>query len=50
MARGKRQTREQIVNIPRQIEVAIANGKTAPLACKDAGIGEQFIGHAFNVA
>jgi Transposase len=41
MARGKRHTPEQIVNVLRQIEVAMANGKTTPLACKEAGITEQ---------
>ena len=41
MARGKRHTPEQIVNVLRQIEVAIANGKTTPVACKEAGITEQ---------
>jgi len=41
MARGKRQTPEQVVNVLRQIEVAIANGKATPLACKEAGITEQ---------
>jgi putative transposase len=32
---------EQIVNLLRQIEVAVANGKSTPLACKDAGITAQ---------
>ena len=32
---------EQIVMILRQIEVKIANGKTAPQACKEAGIHTQ---------
>jgi putative transposase len=32
---------EQIVNLLRQIEVAVANGKSAPLACKEAGITAQ---------
>jgi transposase-like protein len=41
MARRKRHTPEQIVNVLRQIEVAIANGKTTPAACKEAGITEQ---------
>ena len=41
MARGERQTPEQVVNVLRQIEVAIANGKATPLACKEAGITEQ---------
>jgi hypothetical protein len=29
------------VNVLRQIEVAIANGKTTPQACKEAGVTEQ---------
>lgn len=41
MARGKKHSPEQIVNVLRQIEVAIANGKSTPLACKEAGIIEQ---------
>ena len=41
MARGKRHTPEQIVNVLRQIEVAMANGKTTPAACKEAGFTEQ---------
>ena len=41
MAKGKKHAPEQIVNVLRQIEVAIANGKTTPLACKEAGITEQ---------
>jgi putative transposase len=41
MARGKKHSPEQIVNVLRQIEVAIANGKATPLACKEAGITEQ---------
>jgi len=32
---------EEIVNLLRQVEVAIANGKTTPQACKEAGIVEQ---------
>ena len=32
---------EQIVTILRQIEVQMANGKTAPQACKEAGIHTQ---------
>jgi len=31
----------QIVTLLRQIEVAIANGMTTPLACKEAGITAQ---------
>ena len=41
MARGKKHSPEQIVKVLRQIEVAIANGKSTPLACKEAGIIEQ---------
>ena len=32
---------EQIVGVLRQIEVQIAKGKTAPQACKEAGIHTQ---------
>ena len=32
---------EQIVNLLRQIEVEIANGKTTPQACRDAQITPQ---------
>jgi putative transposase len=41
MGRGKKHTPEQIVNVLRQVEVAMANGKTMPLACKEAAITEQ---------
>jgi transposase-like protein len=41
MARGKKTTPEQVVDLLWQIEVTIANGKTTPLACKEAGITEQ---------
>ena len=41
MARGKRHTPEQIVNVLRQIEVTIANGKTTAQACKEGAITEQ---------
>jgi transposase-like protein len=37
----KRYKPEQIVNLLRQIEVEIANGKTAPQACKEAEITIQ---------
>ena len=40
MARGKKHSAEQVVNLLRQIEVAVANGKTTPQACKEAGIVE----------
>lgn len=32
---------EQIVAKSRQIEAAVAPGKTVPLVCKEAGIAEQ---------
>jgi hypothetical protein len=34
MARGKKHTAEQVVNLLRQIEVAVANGKTTAVGCK----------------
>ena len=37
----KRYQPEQIVNLLRQIEVEIANGKTTPQACKEAEITQQ---------
>jgi putative transposase len=41
MARGIKHSPEQVMNLLRQIEVAVANGKTTALTYKDAGIGEQ---------
>lgn len=41
MGRGQKYQPEQVVNLLRQIEVAVANGKTTALACKEAGIVEQ---------
>jgi hypothetical protein len=41
MGRGKKYQPEQGVNLVRQIEVAIANGKTTAFACKETGIVEQ---------
>jgi putative transposase len=41
MARGSRYQPEQEVNLLRQIEVAVANGKTTAQACKEAEIVEQ---------
>jgi hypothetical protein len=38
---GKKHTPEQIVSLLRQIEVAVANGKTTPVACREGGITEQ---------
>jgi transposase-like protein len=37
----KRYKPEQIVNLLRQIEEEIANGKTTPQACKEAEITQQ---------
>ena len=37
----KRFSAEQIVTLLRQIEVAMAQGKSAPMACREAGISEQ---------
>ena len=37
----KRFSAEQIVTLLRQIEVLIAQGKSAPEACRDAGISQQ---------
>ncbi len=41
MARGKKHTAEQIVNLLRQVEVSVANGKTLLQACKEVEIVEQ---------
>ncbi len=41
MARGKKHTAEQVVNLLRQIEVSVANGKTTAVACKESAITEQ---------
>ena len=37
----KRLSAEQIVILLRQIEVLISQGKSAPIACRDAGISQQ---------
>jgi putative transposase len=37
----KRYKPEQIINLLRQVEVEIANGKTTPQACRDAQITAQ---------
>ena len=37
----KRFSPEQIVTLLRQIEVATAQGKSVPIACRDAGISDQ---------
>jgi len=41
MGKAKKHSPEQIVNLLRQIEVGIANGKTTPTACRESGITEQ---------
>ena len=41
MARGKKHSAEQVVNLLRQIEVGVASGKTTVQACKEASITEQ---------
>jgi transposase-like protein len=41
MARGKKHTAEQVVNLLRQVEVGVANGKSMDQACKEAEIVEQ---------
>ena len=41
MGKAKKHSPEQIVNLLRQIEVGVANGKTTPLACREAGITDQ---------
>ena len=40
MAR-KRYGAEQIVTLLRQIEVSVSSGKSAQIACREAGISEQ---------
>ena len=37
----KRFSAEQVVTLLRQIEVLIAQGKSAPVACRDAGVSQQ---------
>jgi putative transposase len=41
MARGKKNTPEQIVSLLRQVEVVIASGKTTAQACKETAITKQ---------
>ncbi len=41
MGKARKHTPGQIVNILRQIEVALANGKSHPIASRAAGITEQ---------
>jgi len=37
----KRFSAEQIITLLRQIEEALGQGKSAPIACRDAGISQQ---------
>jgi len=41
MDKARKHTPEQIVNVLRQVEVAIANGKTTLAASRESGITEQ---------
>jgi putative transposase len=41
MARGKKHTAEQVVNLLRQVEVGVANGKRLAQACEEAEIVDQ---------
>jgi len=41
MGKARKHTPEQIVNIPRRIAVAVANGKPHQVASREAGIAEQ---------
>ena len=41
MMKGKKHTPKQVVNLLRQIEVAVANGKATPVAYRENGITEQ---------
>ena len=41
MSRGKKHTAEQIVNLVRQVEVGVANGRTLPQAGREVEIVEQ---------
>ncbi len=44
----KRFSAEQIVVLPRQIEVLMSQGKTAPIACREAGISQQLRDECLN--
>jgi putative transposase len=41
----KRFSAEQIVTLLRQVEVAMGQGKSTQIACRDAGISEQSFYH-----
>lgn len=38
MGKARKHSSEQIMNLLRQIEVAVANGKTTLLACRESGL------------
>ena len=38
---NKRFSAEQIVTLLRQVEVATAQGKSVPIACREAGVSDQ---------
>ena len=46
----KRFGAEQIVTLLRQIEVSMAQGKSTPVACRDAGISQQSYGTSCSTA
>jgi hypothetical protein len=41
MARRKKHTPEQVVDLLRQIEASVVNGKAMSVSCKEAEITEQ---------
>ena len=41
MAPGKKYQPEQVLNLLRQIEFAVANGKSTEQACREAGISSS---------
>ena len=50
MGRGKKYQPEQVVNLLRQIEVAVANGKSTEQACREAGISYSQFMHGLKLA
>ena len=41
MSRGKRKTAEQIINLLREAEVLLSQGRTVPEVCKQLGFSTQ---------
>lgn len=41
MKKGAKTKPEEIITVLRQIEILVNQGKTVPLACREAGIAEQ---------